>query len=649
MKPILLLATFSLLVSLSFAQKELPAFGKVDKADLEMKDCAFDKSAEALVLFDVAEVYCDLNLDNAYRPLRTELQRHVRIKILNQKGADAANIHITYLNEAGAEDIKNLSAQTINLDASGNIIITKVEKDAIFRKKINKRYSEVIFTFPEVKPGCIIEYKFKDDANDLYGVKNWYFQRSIPVAFSRYILDFPQELTISAVPKGRLGVNLVETSKGLHRIKTFSMTNVPALRDEAYITCDEDYLQQVTPQMISIDLPGIPRRSLVRTWPGIIKQLMDDEDFGTQLKKNIPRTSDLDAALSGITDPYKKMVIIHEYVKKNMQWDESYGIWAMEGVKAAWKNKKGTAGEINLILVNLLKDADLDAHPVLVSTRAHGRINTMVAGFDQFNKVMAYLTLDNHVYVLDATDKYTPSNLIPYNVLNSEGLVIEKFDTYKWGWKVLWNENQLFNNNTFLNVVIDDKGKMTGDAEITSTDYSRLERIAKLKEGKEKFTSTWLESGRKDLKIDSLVFINEDADSLPLVQNMHFENRISSSGDYNYFSVNLLSGFDKNPFIEDERFSDVFFGANQSYTITGNFFIPENYRFETLPKNLKMIMPDTSIVFTRSSTVSDNMLAVRIGVEFRQPYYLNDSYDYFKEFYKKMFDLLNEQFVYKKK
>jgi hypothetical protein len=67
---------------------------------------------------------------------------------------------------AMVEDIKNLSAQTINVDASGKYGITKVGKDAIYRKKINKSYSEVIFTFPNVKPGSIIEYKYKDDATD---------------------------------------------------------------------------------------------------------------------------------------------------------------------------------------------------------------------------------------------------------------------------------------------------------------------------------------------------------------------------------------------------------------------------------------------------------------------------------------------------
>jgi hypothetical protein len=61
MRPLLLSTIFVLFFLQLAAQKEIPAYGKIDKADLEMKDCAFDKDAEALVLFDVVEVYCDLN------------------------------------------------------------------------------------------------------------------------------------------------------------------------------------------------------------------------------------------------------------------------------------------------------------------------------------------------------------------------------------------------------------------------------------------------------------------------------------------------------------------------------------------------------------------------------------------------------------
>lgn len=646
---LLLLVILSVTLS-SNAQKETPAFGKVDKADLEMKDCDFDKNAEAVVLFDVGEVYCQLN-PNATEAnfIRTEFEKHVRIKILNSKGLDRANIKIRYLSEKGIEDIKNLSAQTINLDAGGNITYTKVEKDAVFRKKINKRYSEVIFTFPNVKPGSIIEYKYKDDAQMFYAVKNWYFQKQIPVKYSKYVLDFPVELIVDASPKGGLPIIMTPSLKGNRSIKTFTMDNVPALRDEPFISCDEDYLQQVSPLLVAIDFPGAPRQSTLSTWPRIVKNLMEDEDFGIQLKKNIPRTSDLDAMLATVKDPFQKMVIIHNYVRKNMQWDETYGIWALNGVKSAWKDKKGTAGEINLILVNLLKDADLAAHPVLISTRENGRVNTRVADYDQFDKVMAYVTIGDKTYVLDATDKYTPASLIPYDVVNTEGLVIEKYESFEWGWKTLWNQEQEFKNNTFITAEIDQNGMLSGSAVVTSSDYSRYIRMAKLKEGKEKFIDAWLNQDKKNIKIDSLSFVNETTDSLPLIQQVNFSQKISSSGDYNYFVANLFSGLDKNPFIADERFSDIFFGANQQYSIVGNFTIPDGYSFDELPRNTKMITPDTSIVFTRMSGTSGNTLTVRYTLNFRHPYYLTDEYDYFREFYKKLFSLLNQQFVFKKK
>ena len=67
------------------AQKDIPSFGKVDKADLEMKQCSFDEAAEAVVLFDVAEVYCFLNHNSNSNFITTQFERRVRIKILNNK------------------------------------------------------------------------------------------------------------------------------------------------------------------------------------------------------------------------------------------------------------------------------------------------------------------------------------------------------------------------------------------------------------------------------------------------------------------------------------------------------------------------------------------------------------------------------------
>src|SRR5262245_14861472 len=136
--PVALCATICLAAQKNKNNQDVPSFGKVDKTELEMKECDFDKNAEAVVLIDDAEL--DF-IDGA------EMTRRVRVKILSDKGLDRANIHLRYWSEKNEEDIKNLDAQTYNLDAAGNIVVTKVEKSLIYEKKINKKQKEKVFTF----------------------------------------------------------------------------------------------------------------------------------------------------------------------------------------------------------------------------------------------------------------------------------------------------------------------------------------------------------------------------------------------------------------------------------------------------------------------------------------------------------------------
>jgi len=635
----------SILISLSiFGQKgknkdsKIPAFGSVEKADLEMKECDFDKNAEAMVLFEKGKT--DFIVGKGI-----DFERHVRIKILNDKGKDEADIHLPYISWKNDEEIRDISAQVYNLDASGNVVVTKLDKKQVFVKQINKRLAEKVFTFPDVKPGSIIEYKYKHlNAT----VVNWYFQSSIPVKYSEFTFDYPNDIEIIFSPKCYLPYEQKTENSPTRTTRFFSMANIPALRDEPFILNEDEYMQKVESRPVAFYIDG-RRESITTTWPRVIRGLMEDEDFGVQIKKEIPRTADLDLALKNVSDPYMKMKIIHQYVKKNMEWNGNPGIWALDGVKAAWKDKKGTVGEINLILTNLLKDAGLNAKPILVSTHDHGLINTSNAGTGQFNKVLAWVTIGKKIYVLDATDKECPVDLIPPDVIATEGLVISKIETFEWGWESLWKDNLQYKNIVLLRGTIDNEGKLTGEASVSSYDYARLSRIPTARKGKKEFTEKYFSSNNPGIAIDSVTLENLDADSLPLTQKVYFNQQLSSSGDYQYFSVNLFTGLEKNLFVADQRISDVFFGMLQNHSVIGNFTIPDGYQFEELPKNIKMIMPDTSIVITRLAQAEGNRLMLRITLDFKKPFYTATEYEGFREFYKKLFDILNEQFVIRKK
>jgi hypothetical protein len=432
------------------------------------------------------------------------------------------------------------------------------------------------------------------------------------------------------------------------------MSDVPGFRDEPFILNEDFYRDHLETKVIAFNIDG-RRINRVVNWVQVIQKLMEDEDFGVQIKRNIPRTAELDEKLKNISDPYQRMKTVFSYVQNNMEWNKYEGIWAFDGVRSAWKDKKGTVAEINLILVNLLRDAGLTAHPVLVSTHDNGVVNPLdagtydVPGYMQFNKVMAYVSLGNDMYVLDASQKETPVGLIPAEVLMTEGLVIEKIETFDWGWRQLWKDNLRSQNAIFMLGNIDENGNMTGEATITSGDYARLKRLPVAKKGAQKFIDSYFSTADNGVGVDSLSFENVDSDSLPLIQKLKFHQKLNSSGDYRYFSSNILTGLEKNPFIADNRFSDVFFGYKQSYTIVGTFMLPEGYELEGLPKNVRMIMSDTSVSISRVSQVSDQSVMVRIQLDFKKPAYPATQYGELHEFYKQLFDLLNEQYVIRKK
>ena len=630
-----------------FSQSDKVQFGAIPKEDLASKFSSLDKNAEAEVLH---ESY-DVNLSLFGGRLEITIKSHTRIKIYNEKGLDEANIKIPYISRAGAEGIFKLEGQTYNQDESGNMTTSKLEKKSIYNKKINNRLSNQILTFPEVKAGSIIEYKYTLKRTLLY-FDDWTFQRNIPVRYSNCTIEYPSEFSFSHIALTTLPVEIDQKQSGYAMRKSFTMRNLPALKDEPFMSSADDYLQQVQFNLSGYFSPQLTV-NLTTTWPEIIKELMEDEDFGVQLKKDIPKTAELDDKLKALNTDFAKMTSIYNYTREKMLWDGDYSIWALGGVKSAWSEKKGNSGEINLIMINLLKNAGLNANPLLVSTRSHGKLNTLDPNINQFNTVMALVKIDSTTYVLDATDKETPSHLIPERVMYTEGLVINKFDLNKvytaqdFGWVTIWDDRKKYGKLVNISAELDTEGNISGQAFILNSDYARLSTLKAWKADKEEFQKE-LSNVHASMKITDFIQKNEDKDSLALESKFKFKLQANESGEYQYFSINLFNGLEKNPFIADERSSDIMFGVNQKVNLGGLISIPAGYTFEELPKNIKLIMPDKSIIMTRAMQLVGNKVNYAVTIEFAKPFYSVEDYPELQAFYKKMFELLNEQIVIRK-
>lgn len=631
------------------AQNAPTEFGKPDRQELLMKECPFEKSAPAMILDERGEYDFDIRGDDLV------LQRRItkRFKIFTDKGLSKADVKINYRSGNRYEFVTDIAGYVYNLDDKGEVTVTKLPPENIIKKSETETTSSIVFTFPSVKPGSVFEYRYKVVKNSVYTIDPWILQHDIPTMRSTLeleplpIMSFSPTFTIW--PEYKLArkseerpIRTMNTSNQMLRFKpvrhTYTLSNVEAFKIEPYMSGPKNYLQR-----LEFRLTHIGERPVFTTWKQLARDLDDDFYFGDQLKKKI-EISELETALEKITDPLEKIKYIHQFVRTNFTWNEVEDFLSLN-VKKINKERKGTTGDINLVLLNLLQHHGLEAYPLLCSTSDNKPVNQLYPSLEQFNTLNVIVKYGDNWYILNAADRYNPTNLIPYNIMNTRGMMLNGEEDPKW--IDIWEPALIEKHSVAYMATLGEDGMIGGDAFITSSGYGKPPKIKSLEAGHEKYIEDYLKT--PGMTIEDFKVKNTGVDSLDLVQQFKFSYKIKNAGDYYYFNTNMFTGLSTNPFVSDKRISDIHFAYNRRIMLNTRIVIPESFQVEELPKSIQLIMPDSSISFIRSYYQEDNVITLRQTLEFNRPQFQAEEYPDFKIFYKKMFDLLNEQIVMRKK
>ncbi|MDB5018709.1 MAG: hypothetical protein JWQ84_3541, partial [Mucilaginibacter sp.] len=474
-------------------------FGKIDKADLEMKSCDFEKDANAEILFDKGSIYFSPDYDLI-------LERHVRTKIFNDKGNDEANVRIEYFGGDRSEYITGVQAETINLN-NGNIEITKVDKKLIYTQTVDKLRTALVFSFPNVKPGSIVEFKYTLTAQSVSDFPDWYFQAHIPTRYSELATVVPNILYYKKLEM--VNHPFVKNTDDIR-----SMANIPSLHDEPYMSSRKDNLDRILYQLGSINA-GALSKSFSDTWTKVGEEEIDFDDFGGQLRRKLEGEELIMNKAKSIKSNDEKIAYIFNEVKNNMKWDDHDERYTNDGTVKAWQKKIGNSTEVNLILYHLLSKAGIDAYPMLVSTKKNGKVNPAFTSRYQFNRTVAYIPIDsNRNYILDATGKYNIYNETPASLLNGYGFYMDK-ENKKYELVFLQKTNPV-RQVAVINADIKPDGKINGTAQLNSFSYNRINAVARYKTDGEKKYIDYLRDDNNNLKISSIKFENMEVDTLPL-------------------------------------------------------------------------------------------------------------------------------------
>ena len=626
----------SLLISLaSFSQMVFPEFGKFTAEEISLKQCSFDPEAEAVILLDKAVV----THDEEYHMIT---ERRIRIKILNEKGLDRANIVIPFYHKDQFEYIRDVVAYTYNFDESGRQSTIGVEKSSIYTEKKNNYYSLIKFALPAVKPGSIIEYHYVSTMKHYGGLDEWKFQSDLPTIQSSFLLE--------VLPRAEFAYNVQKKPSFRIQVKNmtdegrvyFEMNDIPALRIEPYMDAPRDYIQKVIFQLSGYLSAYGSKLNVNTTWKSLAYELMGDKQFGAQLDKDlkIEEIKRLNLPESSQQDNVR---IIYEFVKKNITWNGYDGKFAPDGLKAVWERKKGSAGEINLLLTNLLSAAHIETYPVLVAERDFGKIDTTYPFIKRFNKTVAFAIADGKQYILDATQENCPPGLTPFPLLGTKAFLVDKkiFNIIK-----ISPGGSYYKNVITIKGNMDIKGLISAEANVKSYEYARQIRLDEVKRDRRRFINENFEKPYEGLSVDSFLVLLPESDSIPLEQIVQYKQQLNESGGFIFFNANLFTGLEKNPFSSSVRFTNVNFGFPYNVLVEEKIKLPEGVKID-LPEDKILVSNDNTIQAVRQVSFEGGELKIIIRFVQTTTLVTTNGYNAMKEFYKQMTDMLNEPIVLK--
>ncbi len=661
------------------AQDKLPIkFGKVNIEDFNVQSPMIDSNTNAVVVADVGNSEFIANSTDLTFSLIFKEKK--RIKIINKNGFDAATITIPlYVGNGGkAEKLEDLDAYTYNIE-NGKVVSTKVEKSVVFTEQHNKNWVYKKFTFPALKEGSIIEYSYQVKSDFFFNLQPWIFQEEYPVLWSQYEAGIPefynyvilsqgyQPFLINKIDKSRTSFSFTERVQrdggsftdagatsvnnnfkldGIIDYHTWVMKNVPALKEEAFTTTIRNSIAKIEFQLNRVVFPNSMPKNYMNSWEKVSEELMTDENFGIPINKaNNWLDDEVKNIVKNAASPKEKIKKIYEYVRDNYTCSDHNGMYVRSGLKDVVKNKNGTVGDINLLLIAMLRNQKITVDPVILSTRNHGLTHQFYPLMDRYNYVIAQVSIDNSLLYLDATEPRLAFNKLPLQLYNGHGRIITNDAVPVY----FVADSLLETGNTMVFIANNEKGELEGSFTSNPGYYHSLDVRNKLaKINLEEYKKTLIESNPEEIELS-----NVSIDSLKLLDepvSIKYDMKLKAFGESEivYFNPMLGEATKKNPFIAAERFYPV----EMSYAIddvyTFNMDIPKGYMVDELPKSARVMFNENEGMFEYLVSVSANSIQMRRRLQLKKANYTNEDYQTLRDFFGFIVSKEAEQIVFKK-
>ena len=617
-----------------------------------------DTAASAVVLYENMDTYYEYDNELFFRVVN---RYFVRIKILTNDGLSQADQQIyRYLGATNrmSDQLFGLTGFTYNL-VNGKIEKTKLSKEHIFEEKTSEHLSRTKFAFQSVKPGSVIEYKYELSSPRYWDLNDYYFQRSIPVKYSKYSLKIPEYFYFKKETRGTEPILPKESRENQTIVisgRPFNFTantyefvtkDLPGLKDESYVWSIRDFLAKVTFELHSFVIPGIVHETYSNTWERVDEKLLPDSDFGKQFNHKFFKDK-LPTLLTAEMTDTEKVRAIYNMVKKEVKWNEENTFW-VKNPREALKKGLGTSAEINAILISALREAGFNAYPIAMRLRHTGRIPITHPTIDNFNYFIAAVDIDGKPVYMDAVTTHSDLNVMPTSRLADFSRSIRE---EKQSAMVNLTNISKSSGTTVITAMFNENGELSGkvqEAFSSQLGYELRNRISQSKDEQEFFDKI---AAAQNIEISS--YLTKDianTDKRVTLEYDFTKKDVVTGDEYIYFNPLVFPLYEESPFKAEERKLPVEFSYpyDKRYVVTID--IPEGYEVEALPTSTKVTINDKNdIVYQYLITEYKETGKIAISLQFalNRIIYLQNEYQSLRDFFLYLATSNNEQVVLKK-
>ena len=629
-------------------------FGKPNTDEVFAKTCSLDSSAEGELLFDKETIEFFVNDNNIYSIKNTY---HGRIKIYKKSGLDRGIIKLVQKKRDGSEElIENIKGYTYN-EENGKVVITPLISSSIYKEKVNNYESVTKIIAPNIKEGSVFDYTYTRITP--FTVSNrpntWYFQGAIPNRWSEVSIVVPGRFFYTLFYSGYmpfhikekkdtslvLGENLVKAVKYHVVVK-----NSPAFVGESYMTSYTDFITKLEFELASYFPPegGVELR-FTETWDDINTTLYANGNFGERLNNTV-FLKDVAAKFEHITDTMDKVNAAFNYVSKTIKWNGASHLYTGENLSKAFDNKMGTNVQVNMILVALLRRMHIIANPAIISTKDNGEVNEAFPLLNKFNYTVAQARVGGKDIIMDATERFSKPNMLPYSSLTKKIFVVEKDHGRLISYQ---SKEKRLEMKTMDYVFSPETNEINAKYTSSYGGYRAFETKNSIYNlGEEQFVKS-LKNGNLDWQIENVVIENKDSLFEPL--NIKYDFSVTNynhTSDMIYFNPFFAHRYAENPFKQTTRIYPVDFSVPIEDIVLMTIKIPAGYKVEELPKAGVFVLPNKTGKFSYVVETENDLIKIRSQLSISKNLYEPNEYSGLRELYNLVIEKQAQQIVFKK-